>query len=458
VNLTKARNATTCDVARRSIVETDAVMADVFVRRLVFLVYLYPLFWVTGLGATFFLVAAAVSLPYLASVRLCVESWIAIGIATCIVFSIPVGLLTFGFQPWRALSALGNIAVWISLAAGISAGQLTHVRPRLSAALITVAGIQGAATLVAVTVYPRQLPLPLPLLKNYAGPLPTGFRQFSEQRLAYSGWLEGFSIRSSGLMANPTWAAAFAALAALLALAELSRRKHQLLVACAVLLCGVSIYYSLSRSIYIIVVLAVAGSGIFVLQRRNRRELAVVVAISMPVLATLILSNWAYISDSIVRINAARAGSLVERIAIYNRTWQYWWQELKVPLIGFGIKPQESDLWASVASHSTYPGLLFRGGVIALLLLMALLVRIIRRAANDQNALGASIIVVITLWMTIGDIDVGHLSPLFLIFCVADPRRQAAESRQCREINRTGIPSTPIGARAKAALPEMECR
>ena len=427
-----ARQPTTSLSGRGTASAADAALADAFLRRLVVLVYLYPLFWVIGLGALFFPVAAVLSLPYLVRVRLGAESWIALGIAICIFLSIPVGLLSFGFEPLRALSALGNIAVWITVAAGLSAAQFTSVRPRLSYALITVAGIQGAATMFAVLIYPQQLPLPL--LRDYAAALPTGFRQFAIQPLAYSGWLEGFSIRSAGFMANPTWVGAFAALAALVALAEISRKKYQLRLIVAVLLCGVSVYYSLSRSTYLVIALALAVAAIFLLRRRSRHAFVTTIAIAVPALAMALVAGWAQITDAIVRINAARAGSLVERMAIYDRTWQYWWQELRMPLIGFGIKPQESDLWSSVASHSTYLGLTFRGGAIAFLLLIALLISMSRQVLINNSALGAAILVVITLWMVIGDIDVGHMLPLFLAFCVGGAECKKSASRPAMSV------------------------
>jgi len=405
----------------RQMPATDVTMADAFVRQLATLVYIYPILWTVGLGATFFLITAAFSLLYLARVRICTESWLVLGIGASIVVSIPVGLTSFGFDFWRAVSAFGNVAAWITLAAGISAGKLVGVRPRLSYALITVGAIQGAATLVAVAVYPRQLPLPL--LANQASFMPTGFRQFAARSLAYDGWLDGFAIRSSGIMAQPTWAGAFAALAAILALAEIARRRHQALLVGSLLLCGVSIYFSLSRTTYFVTILALAVAGLFVLRRRDRREFATAVAITLPIITFFVVSNWSQITELLSRVNGARKGSFIARFDIYAQTWRYL-TDLGVPLVGFGIKPQEAGFWASIASHSTYLGLAFRGGIIALVFLIAFLVCLVRKVFADHNALGAAILVIITIWMIIGDLDVGHMLPLFLIFCVATPSRQ----------------------------------
>ena len=84
------------------------------------------------------------------------------------------------------------------------------------------------------------------------------------------------------------------------------------------------------------------------------------------------------------------------------------------------------------------------------LLLIVFLICLSRRVLDDHNALGAAILVVVTIWMVIGDIDVGHMLPLFLIFCVMDTGRQQRLSRPARGSHARSWPkpstagSTPI--------------
>ncbi|MGP4058907.1 O-antigen ligase family protein [Mycobacterium sp. 4D054] len=415
------RSATVIRV-HRQIAEIQVSSAARFIDHLVKLVYFYPILWIAGLGGTFFLITASVGVLYLLRARQCTESRIAIAIAILAAGSVPIGFWYFGFDVVRGLSVLGNIAVWITLAAGLSAARLTAVRPKLSYALVTVAAIQGALTFVSVAIYPAKLPVPL--LRDYSEFMPSGLGAFAENSLVYAGWLGSATHRSAGMMANGTWAGAFAALAIIIAIAEFSRRRHRALLILAILLASVSVYYSLSRSTWMLLAVALLAGQLFKIRRRSRRTFAAVLTMVLPLIIVTLVSGRSTIVELLAEVNDQRAGSAESRLAIYERTLQYVW-DTGVFFLGFGLKPRESDLVAPVASHSTYIGLLFRAGIICLALLLVLLFRLFSESVKANNSAGIALWLFIACWIAVADVDAGHMAPIFLIFCLKPDTSEA---------------------------------
>ncbi|MFF0240484.1 O-antigen ligase family protein [Rhodococcus pyridinivorans] len=151
--------------------------------------------------------------------------------------------------------------------------------------------------------------------------------------------------------------------------------------------------------------------------------------------------SWDRLVDLATSINSQREGSLVSRSAIYEATWMHI-QALKVPLAGFGVKPQLDYLVASVATHSTLLGLTFRGGIIALVVYLLFLAIGARTAWRTKNVAGAGIVVLVAAWTVLEDFDPGHLVPLGLVVCFASrsistQNCEAVQASELRQVEKS---------------------
>jgi hypothetical protein len=405
---------------------------EAFVRQLRLLLYGYPLLWLLGLGGFFWpllglmggvsLVRNGVQRP---------SAWMPIGVFAALCLSAPIGVAAFGFQASRLISMLGNGMVWIALAALISAGSVASLRGILTRGILGIAIFQGFMTIAAMIVYPS--PMPVPLFRAIWSQLPSGLAAFATGRIYYPDWLGESTFRSVGVMANPTWAGAFAALAIIVAIPLLAHRgKWRLIAVLAIALSAMNVYLSLSRSGWI----TLAGAlivMILVASRGARPQVRYYFLISITAIATLIaiLLVGPRLGDIFDDINSERAGSATTRSAIYSRTLELI-NELPVPLIGYGIKPQESDLVASVATHSTYLGLLFRVGAIGAILCLVLFIAALSVAVRRGDYVAAGIAAYIIVWCVLEDFDAGHLLPLGIVLAfVAIRSGDTTSTRSC---------------------------
>ncbi len=386
-----------------------------YLRLLVKLVGAYPIIWALGAGGFFIILAAIPSAAYLLRARLTPLARAAVGIPIVLVCCIPIGVLSFGFDVNRVISVAGNVSVWLVLAAGLDAASKAPIRDQLARALVWVGIAQGGLTFIASMIYPARLPLPI--IAQYADALPSGPASFARSDLFFRGWLNGETFRSEGMMSNATWAGAFGALALIVAISQFRRGERRWFYALGAATAAVSVYYSLSRSSWLLLAGALGVAAYYVARRNNAMFAVAFANITLALTIAAYVLTGQDIFAEFDEINEGRSGSAISRGAIYSTTLGYI-RELMVPLIGYGIKPKEEGLVASVATHSTYLGLTFRAGLIGLVLLLAIVVRLIAQVRAAHNALGAGVLAFVAGWMILADIDAGHLVPLFLLLCV----------------------------------------
>ncbi|MBY6414875.1 O-antigen ligase family protein [Rhodococcus sp. BP-252] len=351
-------------------------------------------------------------------------------IVGALAFSSIVGSVQFGFNPNRILGLLGNISVWLCMLILLNIPrQKTDLKVVLAKLLVVVAIFQAVLTAAAELIYPARLPFPL--LQVVASSMPSGVAAFAYNKLYYYDWLGGAAFRSAGTMANPTWAGAVAAAAmfACIFVIKLSV-KWRLLALAGFVSALYSIDMSLSRS----VMYAVAGAvAICIVENVRHRQpmfglwlwtACVTAGVLMVTLWYQAILLW------IESVNGERAGSAQSRGEIYSRTLSYI-EDLPIPLLGFGVKPQEENLAASIASHSTYLGLIFRCGLIGLTAFILFLAAGLRSALVRRDALGFGVLSFVAIWCILEDFDGGHLLPLAavmaLLSVVARPRPSGSQ-------------------------------
>jgi hypothetical protein len=126
--------------------------------------------------------------------------------------------------------------------------------------------------------------------------------------------------------------------------------------------------------------------------------------------------------------NSVREGSYGSRSAIYTLTWAAI-QDLPFPLLGNGVKDRVPGLAASLGTHSSYLGLVYRGGWLAAAGLLMWLLALARRSwrAGSPLALGAAAFAAV--WLAAEDLDVGHLGPLAMVLSLAAIRQDTGPTR-----------------------------
>lgn len=380
----------------------------------------YPVLWMLGLGGLFWPLLTVVSVGVLVRRKIPFQSVPVLGVAACLVFSLPIGLIVFGVEFGRILGLLANVTVWVGIAS-ITTLVLTdeHLAKLVIRAVAVISAVQGALILIASVIYPASIGLPL--LRGWGAALPSGLRPFAAERLYYYDWLGEQAFRSAGIMANPTWAGAFGALAIFALIWNWHDTARWRWIGIAGAVGGVvAINFSLSRSVWGSLALA---AMIYVAEWVRSRDRVWGLYVWTAYLVSAITAAVVF-RDEILGwfngINSAREGSGQSRGAIYSTTIEYI-QQLTVPILGYGIKPQDENLVASVASHSTYLGIIFRGGILALVLLLVALSLYARTAWRSGNFLGVSVIVFVFSWLILEDFDPGHLVPLGIVMALVTP-------------------------------------
>jgi O-antigen ligase len=284
--------------------------------------------------------------------------------------------------------------------------------------LIQIGFFQGAIVLITFLIYPNESPIPI--LNNKFDSFGTNARAFSSSQIIYSDWLEGAALRTHGIMANATWAGGFSALVLLLILDEKKKKNSiykRMFYQFSLLIAILVVYLSLSRSVLISLTISLMVLGFQHIQNHvpNRDFLHFINTTSL----VLFLSTSVYlivfvnISKTFQTINDSRAGSLNTRSDIYLETYRLI-REHPLPVIGFGIKPEGEGLVASIATHSTILGLIFKGGILSLITYLVVYFVIARRLMQLREATDLSVIIFIFIWCILEDFDPGHLIPLIL--------------------------------------------
>lgn len=409
------KSATSVSVARldKATLAYSHRFADFLVR----LVWAYPVIWAIGLGGACIPLLALPSLLFLFQIRLPRTSQLALLLAVSILLSSIIGVASFGAQFERLLFMMGNVAVWVVLAAALAAATVVDFRARLLKALIWVISVQAALIAAAMLIYPSKLPIPL--LSQISGRLPSGLAAFARSDLYFVSWLGRIAYRSSGLMGNPTWMGVLAA--GVLILVLMGKPEWEIgirLKLVALFSCGLALYLSLSRSTYIALGVAVLAGLLLRLRSKSSPLFLTTVCLGLPTILVVGLANVGKFQQFLEYLDETRSGSSASRTAIYERTWSYI-QELPFPFLGYGLKPQEDGLVASVATHSTYLGLLFRCGLVGLALFAMLFISLLRNAIRSKETAGFAISALVLTWSALEDFDGGHMLPLVLIFAVS---------------------------------------
>ena len=331
------------------------------------------------------------------------------------IISIPIGLLNFQVGLDRILSALVNSLIWITSSFIVSFKYSKVQVLKLSNSLINIGLIQGAIVVLARFAFPSYLPIPI--LSQSMQALGSNSAAFSSNHVVYQDWLNGLSFRTHGIMANATWAGGFSALALILLVASQKNSVQAILgnMYKYFLLIYV-IYLSLSRSVLLalfistlIGLLLKTANGLIPDVRIAFKQICIIIVVSF----TVITLNNGALSQTFDSINQSRSGSLETRSDIYRVTTQLV-SEHPFPAIGYGIKPSGEGLVASIATHSTPLGILFKGGFCGLVAYLCFLGFGLKELILTKNYLGLVLFNFIILWSVLEDFDGGHLIPLFL--------------------------------------------
>ncbi len=282
---------------------------------------------------------------------------------------------------------------------------------------------QGALIALAQVLYPRFADLVLPLgrlLPDSVGRTPP-LDAWTVAHLAFPDFYDGIVIRSGGLFGNPTWAGALAAGAVLCLVCRprdhVSRSPLTWVYAVAALAAAVvTLRFAYSRNDVLGLALGGAVAGVLagLLRLRRRTRLAVVSVGAVAAAVTAVVLDVGYLFR---QFNAPRAGSLDARQEIYVQTLREIHQHNL--LLGSGIKQEGVNLVASLGTHSTYLGLVYRGGWIAFWAFSAYLLVMLVLACLRRSPLAAGLTVFTFLWCTAEDLDTGHLVPLLLLLSTA---------------------------------------
>jgi hypothetical protein len=295
------------------------------------------------------------------------------------------------------LAALSNVSVWVTSSILISAKLSSNEQIRLIKTLINLALIQAGLVLIARIIFPDLLPIPI--FREQIKYFGINALSFADNQIVYIDWLDGFTFRSSGIMAHATWAGGFSVLAIFLLLKRQIELKKPVYRYCfEYLLLGYVAYASLSRSVLVSALIALFCTLVFrlIIDKNNsiNSDVAVISVIVTIILAIFVYSSGA-LQELIFALNQTRSGSFLSRKAIYDMTVNYL-QEHPFPVLGFGIKPESEGLVASVATHSTFLGVLFKGGILGFFAYISFLLVSVKQLVQMRSYFGILLFIFIT--------------------------------------------------------------
>ena len=376
----------------------------------------YPAFWVFGMAFAFWpvLFFASLRTNKIGEPSAISNALMFLGLVQ--IFSIPIGYLYFETDLSRTLGGINNALVWITVSILVRAKISVDQQARLAQGLINIALFQGVIVLLAKILYPKLLPFPL--FQQVSRDFGVNASSFADRNVVYIDWFEEFTQRTSGIMGHATWAGGFSALAIILLLKfHIESKKPFYKYAPQYLLLGYVVFLSLSRSVLVVSALTLF-TVFFARLTINKPSVIKVAAIFVAAISVIFLLFLGLVTnvlqEFLTTLNEARAGSILTRGDIYSVTLDYL-QRHPLPLIGFGIKPKGEGLVASIGTHSTFLGVLFKGGLLGLLAFLFFVIVSLRNLIKRKNFFGLAIFVFITLWCLLEDFDGGHLIPLFFV-------------------------------------------
>lgn len=339
-----------------------------------------------------------------------------------------IGAATARHGLLRVVAAVFLLLPWLVICAAC-AGRWTELdRRAVGQGLVTLGVVQGLLTVVAFWLYPdgQNAVLPLGHLLPSRITATPALSAYLTERLAFEDYFSGVVVRSSGLFGNPTWAGALAASALLVIMLRPSwvgGKRYWPLLVIAASACAFSLYVAYSRNtVLALVVGVVCGCTLRVSRKSPRLVAGFVVSALGAGAASLALVDLQGLFD---RLNSARAGSLDSRREIYAQTLDQVHQHSL--LLGSGVKEQGQDLVASLGTHSTLLGLIYRGGWLAFWgFIFFVLVQAVTAVARRDD-LGLAAILFTLMYGFTEDLDAGHLAPLAVLLAVG---ARAAGSRE----------------------------
>ena len=398
----------------------------------------YALFWVLGLGFLWWPVLLLRALR--ARVRGTTVAFLPLVIVVGLALSLLVAALSGASLP-RVFSAGYNVSIWLTLAV------LTTVRIDVTAVvrgIAQLAGLQSAAVLAALGLYPVLSGAPLPSTFVLPASLAEdpGFESFTTIRLVAEDYFGGTVLQTAGFFGNPTWAGVLAALGILATVHLLSRggTRSRALYAGLLVLDGAVLYLSYSRNTWLALGAALLAMAVLTMARRQQWFTLAVTAVSGLGAVVYVLVSID-LGATFEYYNSVREGSLESRTEIYEMTWRAI-VDSPFPLIGSGIKERVPGLVASLGTHSGYLGILYRGGWLAIAALVLWLVVLMWRSLRvSPLAMGSAVLA--TVWFVAEDVDAGHLAPLALVLAFAltdrpSPDGPVGGTRRSRKTPRSG--------------------
>ncbi|WP_028464208.1 O-antigen ligase family protein [Nesterenkonia alba] len=394
----------------------DRVSSSDFTHLVRLTLYTYPLLWALGLGGLFWPLLGLIGILdlYRHGARRKVV-WLPLGIFFALCLSSVIGVAAFGWSLDRIAGLFGNGLVWVALSALLANTPSPELRKALSKGIVLIVAIQGLVTAMAAVLYPQ--PFPLPLMQDTWGAiLPSGIGAFATGSVYYLDWLGGEAFRSTGMMANATWAGAVSAAGILLSVSLLKDKGAWRLLAVVAILGGsLNLYLSLSRVGWAAFLASLVVAAL-ILIRRHVSQVAYYFSLTQIIIFTIATTIFlgSAIYSFLEDLNMERAGSGASRGAIYAHTLDLV-GDLWLPLLGYGVKPEGIDLVANIATHSAYIGMIFRGGLIGFIFLVALIILALSVAIRHNDWLSASLVAFVAIWAALEDLDVGHLLTLVLV-------------------------------------------
>lgn len=379
----------------------------------------YPVLWLLGLAVLFW--------PLLL-LRVClvrrprhVPPGLLIAITSLLALSLAVAVAMGETAPGRALSAVYNIVIWQFLVVALAIRWTVQDLKQVIRGVIALATLQGVVVFVAVWTYPRGSgirPLLTYLLPPSAVSDPST-QSFLVNNLAFADYYSGPVLRTSGFFGHPNWGAGLAGIAVILVVGAFpgwrsdDRGRLVALRMAQLLACAVPLQYAYSRTTVVAVVVSLGVGAVVALCTRTRRRtwLPIISAGLVGITIKALTTDWNAAYD---KFNAPRVGSLLSRSEVYRRTWDVI-VDRPVTVLGVGTKERINGLAASLGTHSSYLGLVYRAGWIAAAAFVILIVTLFLVAVYRGQWLAVALISFVGLWSAAEDFDVGHLMPLGLL-------------------------------------------
>ena len=374
--------------------------------------FAYPLFWMLSLVPIFWVIVLLVLVVQPKIQNENSSSKLLIPIILLPIASIPIGIYLEGNIPWsRIVSSTGYAIVWIcvyKIYQGIGNGPDS----KLVNSFLFLVSAQGMITLTAIFSPAVRYSLPVNSL-DFLGS--TGYG-FSGKYLYYTDWLDSTVSRSAGISGNPTWAGAVALGGLVLAFTVLARNTSgsRKLAKVAIPLTLLNVYLSQSRSLWISLAIAAATSGYFIYRDKDKLTGFFITVILTIISATFLILKYNSIIQVFIKVDQSRVGSRYARADIYSATIEKI-QEIQIPVLGYGFKPTNELLVAAIGSHSTYLGLLFRGGVLCLLAYLLFVLSLSKSAISANSPISIFAIIFIGLWSILEDVDAGHFALILFL-------------------------------------------